>query len=76
MFLDGLARRSLWDAGMDFHHATGHGIGAYLNVHEYPPTIQSHATGHGLQKNMFTTNGNIFLTCIFFTLTFVCSHVI
>lgn len=60
MFLDGLARRALWSAGMDYQHATGHGIGAYLNVHEYPPSIESSHDGYGLQKNMFTSNGEIF----------------
>lgn len=57
MFLDGLARRPLWDAGINYHHGTGHGVGAGLNVHEYPPAIHSFPDGHGLEKNMFTSNG-------------------
>lgn len=32
--LDTLARRALWEVGLDYLHGTGHGVGAYLNVHE------------------------------------------
>ena len=38
--LDAFARRPLWQDGMEYGHGTGHGIGAYLNVHEGP--AQSH----------------------------------
>ncbi|MGB7205059.1 MAG: aminopeptidase P family protein [Anderseniella sp.] len=34
--LDVLARVSLWEAGLDFDHGTGHGVGSYLSVHEGP----------------------------------------
>ncbi len=34
--LDVLARQALWDAGLDFDHGTGHGVGSYLSVHEGP----------------------------------------
>ncbi|MGJ3648627.1 aminopeptidase P family protein [Sphingomonas sp. GlSt437] len=37
--LDGFARRPLWEAGLDFAHGTGHGVGAYLAVHEGPQRI-------------------------------------
>lgn len=37
--LDSFARRPLWDAGLDFDHGTGHGVGAYLSVHEGPQRI-------------------------------------
>ena len=37
--LDSLARHYLWQAGQDYNHGTGHGVGAMLNVHEAPPTI-------------------------------------
>ena len=37
--IDGFARRPLWDAGLDFAHGTGHGIGSYLAVHEGPQRI-------------------------------------
>ncbi|EPQ56893.1 Creatinase/aminopeptidase, partial [Gloeophyllum trabeum ATCC 11539] len=34
--LDVLARRALWQDGMNYMHGTGHGVGSYLNVHEGP----------------------------------------
>ena len=37
--LDVLARQHLWSAGLDFDHGTGHGVGAYLSVHEGPARI-------------------------------------
>lgn len=37
--LDTLARKYLWDVGLDYGHGTGHGVGAYLNVHEGPQAI-------------------------------------
>ena len=38
-YLDTLARLSLWEVGLDYSHGTGHGVGAYLNVHEGPMGI-------------------------------------
>jgi len=37
--IDALARAALWQAGLDFDHGTGHGVGAYLSVHEGPARI-------------------------------------
>jgi len=37
--LDPLARAALWNAGLDFDHGTGHGVGSYLSVHEGPQSI-------------------------------------
>ncbi|MET4663592.1 aminopeptidase P family protein [Sphingomonas sp. PvP056] len=37
--LDGFARRPLWQVGLDYAHGTGHGVGAYLSVHEGPQRI-------------------------------------
>lgn len=37
--LDSFARNALWQAGMDYDHGTGHGVGAYLGVHEGPQGI-------------------------------------
>ncbi len=37
--LDAFARRPLWEVGLDFAHGTGHGVGAYLSVHEGPARI-------------------------------------
>nr|KAG5707666.1 hypothetical protein BaRGS_031048 [Batillaria attramentaria] len=39
--LDTLARTALWDTGLDYCHGTGHGVGAFLNVHEGPCGISS-----------------------------------
>ncbi len=37
--LDVLARQFLWAAGLDYDHGTGHGVGAFLSVHEGPQSI-------------------------------------
>ncbi len=37
--LDPLARRPLWEAGFDYDHGTGHGVGSYLAVHEGPQRL-------------------------------------
>lgn len=37
--LDALARAPLWEAGCDYGHGTGHGVGYFLNVHEGPQSI-------------------------------------
>jgi Xaa-Pro aminopeptidase len=53
--LDSFARRSLWEIGLDFDHGTGHGVGAYLSVHEGPQRISKlgHAT---LEAGMILSN--------------------
>jgi len=42
--LDTLARIALWQAGLDYDHGTGHGVGAYLGVHEGPQRIAKTGT--------------------------------
>jgi Xaa-Pro aminopeptidase len=42
--LDTLARYALWQAGLDYAHGTGHGVGSFLSVHEGPQRIAK-ATG-------------------------------
>jgi Xaa-Pro aminopeptidase len=37
--LDSLARVALWQAGLDYDHGTGHGVGSYLAVHEGPTSV-------------------------------------
>jgi Xaa-Pro aminopeptidase len=37
--LDSFARRPLWQAGLDYAHGTGHGVGSFLSVHEGPQRI-------------------------------------
>ena len=38
--IDALAREPLWRYGLNYLHGTGHGVGAYLNVHEGPHQIR------------------------------------
>lgn len=42
--LDALARQFLWQAGRDYDHGTGHGVGSYLGVHEGPSRIAKFPT--------------------------------
>ncbi len=42
--LDVLARKALWDNGLNYGHGTGHGVGFFLNVHEGPFSIGATAT--------------------------------
>ena len=43
--LDTLARKALWDVGLDYNHGTGHGVGCFLNVHEGPRSIANRPDG-------------------------------
>ena len=53
--LDPLARVALWQAGLDFDHGTGHGVGSYLSVHEGPARISK--LGHvALKPGMILSN--------------------
>jgi Xaa-Pro aminopeptidase len=54
--LDALARYSLWQAGLDYDHGTGHGVGAYLSVHEGPQRISKVANNVALQPGMIVSN--------------------
>ena len=55
--LDVLARQFLWAAGLDYAHGTGHGVGAYLSVHEGPQRIASFGGGdEPLQPGMILSN--------------------
>jgi Xaa-Pro aminopeptidase len=53
--LDPLARQALWQAGIDFDHGTGHGIGSYLSVHEGPARI-SKLGNTALKRGMILSN--------------------
>ncbi|WP_363346543.1 aminopeptidase P family protein [Methylocystis echinoides] len=53
--LDAFARRPLWEAGLDFDHGVGHGVGAYLSVHEGPQRISKLGTTP-LQPGMILSN--------------------
>jgi Xaa-Pro aminopeptidase len=53
--LDTLARQFLWQAGLDFEHGTGHGVGSYLSVHEGPARIAKLGTTP-LKRGMILSN--------------------
>ncbi|KAL7644548.1 UNVERIFIED_CONTAM: hypothetical protein RMT77_004084 [Armadillidium vulgare] len=57
-YLDTLARKSLWEVGLDFEHGTGHGIGMFLNVHEGPMGISWRPIhdDSGLEEGMFLSD--------------------
>jgi Xaa-Pro aminopeptidase len=59
--LDGFARQFLWAAGLDYAHGTGHGVGAFLAVHEGPQRIAKPGGGQPgteepLRAGMFLSN--------------------
>jgi Xaa-Pro aminopeptidase len=54
--LDILARKALWDAGLNYGHGTGHGVGAYLCVHEGPHGISPTSRGVPLEPGMVVSN--------------------
>jgi Xaa-Pro aminopeptidase len=54
--LDPLARRPLWEVGLDYGHGTGHGVGCYLNVHEGPHAVAARSTDVGLEPGMIVSN--------------------
>ena len=53
--IDMLARQFLWQAGIDFEHGTGHGVGSYLSVHEGPARISKLGTTP-LKRGMILSN--------------------
>ena len=53
--LDALARYPLWLAGQDYDHGTGHGVGAYLSVHEGPQGVSRRAKTP-LEPGMIVSN--------------------
>jgi Xaa-Pro aminopeptidase len=59
--LDSFARRPLWEAGLDYAHGTGHGVGSFLSVHEGPQRISPPGSGQSggdepLQPGMILSN--------------------
>jgi Xaa-Pro aminopeptidase len=54
--LDAIARRPLWQAGLDYDHGTGHGVGSYLSVHEGPQRIAKVPNTTALQPGMICSN--------------------
>ena len=53
--LDSFARQFLWQAGLDFDHGTGHGVGSYLSVHEGPARISKLGEA-ALKRGMILSN--------------------
>lgn len=55
--LDVLARRALWEHGLDYAHGTGHGVGSFLSVHEGPQRIATFGGGdEPLRAGMIVSN--------------------
>ena len=54
--LDAVARSLMWNAGLDYGHGTGHGVGAFLNVHEGPQRISPHGSGEAMKPGMVVSN--------------------
>ncbi len=53
--LDAIARRPLWDLGLDFDHGTGHGVGHYLAVHEHPHRFAKAHNPYALEAGVIMT---------------------
>lgn len=51
--VEAFARKALWDIGLNYGHGTGHGIGNFLCVHEWPVGFQSNNIA--MAKGMFTS---------------------
>ena len=54
--LDAIARRPLWEAGLDYDHGTGHGVGAFLSVHEGPAAFSRNAASVPLREGMILSD--------------------
>ncbi len=54
--LDSIARVNLWNAGLDYNHGTGHGVGSFLGVHEGPQSISKNFNNVALEPGMIISN--------------------
>ncbi|MDD3319897.1 MAG: aminopeptidase P family protein [Paludibacter sp.] len=54
--LDILARKAMWDLGLNYGHGTGHGVGHFLCVHEGPQSIRMDENPTTLQPGMIISN--------------------
>lgn len=54
--LDLLARKTLWENGINYGHGTGHGVGFCLNVHEGPQSISPAANKTIIEAGMILSN--------------------
>jgi Xaa-Pro aminopeptidase len=54
--LDAIARRPLWDLGLDYDHGTGHGVGSFLSVHEGPAAFSRAAKPVPIREGMIISD--------------------
>jgi len=54
--LDILARKPMWENGMNYGHGTGHGVGHFLNVHEGPMAIRQEYNPNAIEPGMVMSN--------------------
>lgn len=54
--IDALARLPLWEAGLDYEHGTGHGVGSFLCVHESPPRVSKRGGDASLEPGMILSD--------------------
>lgn len=54
--LDILARKALWEHGLNYGHGTGHGVGHFLNVHEGPMSVRQEYNEIPIQPGMVLSN--------------------
>ena len=54
--LDTIARVPLWEAGLDYDHGTGHGVGSFLSVHEGPASFSRAAKTVPLEPGMILSD--------------------
>ena len=54
--LDIIARKALWDNGLNYGHGTGHGVGHFLNVHEGPMSIRQEYNPVAMEPGMVLSN--------------------
>lgn len=54
--IDAFAREALWKDGKNYLHGTGHGVGAYLSVHEGPMSISTRRSDTKIEPGMVVSN--------------------
>lgn len=54
--LDAIARKALWDRGINYGHGTGHGIGYFLSVHEGPMSIRTESNNEPIREGHLLSN--------------------
>jgi Xaa-Pro aminopeptidase len=54
--LDTLARKDLWQHGLNYGHGTGHGVGYFMNVHEGPMSIRQELNDRAIEAGMVLSN--------------------